>query len=151
MIDEPLISAMQSNKDGFKVIRSLLLMLWLVKLVFFIFNGIDMKKNNAVVLGIYFSDKDFKCLVDEVPDDSDDDIDTVSENRRDDDGYKFEVHCWPHRVIVNVGIQSCTCRFWELIEVLVVGLGEIPPTGSGQMWYFMRCRLNGTKTETETS
>ncbi|KAK7339597.1 hypothetical protein VNO77_20275 [Canavalia gladiata] len=35
-------------------------------------------------------------------------------DRGDDDGHKFEVQSWPTKVVVNLGIQSCTCRFWEL-------------------------------------
>ncbi|KAK7338432.1 hypothetical protein VNO77_19041 [Canavalia gladiata] len=68
------------------------------------------------------SDGNFECLVEDVSDDSDDDIQTVPENRtdeRDDDGHKFQVQCWPHKVAVNVGIQSYTCRFWELTGQLV--------------------------------
>ncbi|KAK7315077.1 hypothetical protein VNO77_33609 [Canavalia gladiata] len=32
----------------------------------------------------------------------------------DDDGNKFEVQGLSTKVVVNLGTQSCTCRFWAL-------------------------------------
>ncbi|KAK7328466.1 hypothetical protein VNO77_22573 [Canavalia gladiata] len=106
------------------------------------------------------NDENFECMVHEVSDDNDDNIGIVSKNKtndRDDDGNKFEVYYWPHRVIADVGIQSCTCRFWKLIdkkqmlkqmqdavggsqplptavtnEDAAIGPGEVPSTGPGE-------------------
>jgi len=32
----------------------------------------------------------------------------------DDDGYKYEVRCYPNKVVVNLATQTCTYRFWQL-------------------------------------